>query len=559
MNTNYSINTISVNSCSLVVAYNTVMDILKKIVIISLLLFSASCDFVMERDNSYDPQSDNFILPPARADFSASVTEGSARLKVDFKDQSAGDIAAWEWDFDNDGITDSTEQNPSYTYNFTGAYSVRLKVWERRGLASDETVKTDYIEVTIGYPEMNIIKEDFDGAMSVCSADVDNDGDMDIIGASYWHGLLIWFENIDGSAWIEHKIAENFFCLWSVIPADIDGDGDIDFISANPYSYYNPIGINWWENRRGEDDTWKDNWVFHVVDGGFKGAVAVRAADMDDDGDLDIVGASYEDNYNSQANSEISWWENQDRNPGSGDGNALSWIKHRLTGENMGANFKYISRISITDPDGDGDWDIAYTEKKTGRVSILENRKGELEDWKDNFIEHTVDSGFSAAADVFSADMDGDGDMDLVGVSYGTWSSGQGMYVNSLVCWWENDREDPGTGSMDSISWIKHIVYDNFDGGQAVIAKDIDGDGDMDVIGASGNNDTVIWWENRNGLGTEWIEHVVNMHFQTAYSLDAADVDNDGDVDIIGASRGNWSSANNYYYLSKIAWWEIIY
>ena len=39
-------------------------------------------------------------------------------------DQSIGDITSYLWDFDNDGAIDSTEQNPTYTYNTPGTYKV---------------------------------------------------------------------------------------------------------------------------------------------------------------------------------------------------------------------------------------------------------------------------------------------------------------------------------------------------------------------------------------------------------------------------------------------------
>ncbi|AKB30300.1 cell surface protein [Methanosarcina siciliae T4/M] len=80
------------------------------------------------------------------AAFTADVTGGTAPLTVNFTDQSTGSPTAWAWDFDNDGNVDSSEQNPSYTYNAAGNYTVNLTVENAAG--SDFELKSDYIEVS---------------------------------------------------------------------------------------------------------------------------------------------------------------------------------------------------------------------------------------------------------------------------------------------------------------------------------------------------------------------------------------------------------------------------
>ncbi|RCV64105.1 PKD repeat-containing protein [Methanophagales archaeon] len=82
------------------------------------------------------------------ADFSATPTSGSRRLTVEFTDNSASydGVDTWEWDFDNDGGTDSTEQNPTHVYTKAGVYTVSLTVYECDG-GSDTMTREDYIEV----------------------------------------------------------------------------------------------------------------------------------------------------------------------------------------------------------------------------------------------------------------------------------------------------------------------------------------------------------------------------------------------------------------------------
>jgi len=83
------------------------------------------------------------------ADFSGSPTYGPSPLTVTFTDASTSydGITTWEWDFDNNGVIDSTVQNPTYVYEVDGVYSVKLTVHEADGDIDSET-RVDYITVT---------------------------------------------------------------------------------------------------------------------------------------------------------------------------------------------------------------------------------------------------------------------------------------------------------------------------------------------------------------------------------------------------------------------------
>ncbi|RKY13558.1 MAG: hypothetical protein DRP63_09460 [Planctomycetota bacterium] len=83
-----------------------------------------------------------------KADFEASPTQGTAPLTVNFTDKSTGSPTSWEWDFDNDGTVDSTQQNPTHTYNDPGWYTVKLTVSD--GTSSDICVKEKYVLVASG-------------------------------------------------------------------------------------------------------------------------------------------------------------------------------------------------------------------------------------------------------------------------------------------------------------------------------------------------------------------------------------------------------------------------
>ncbi|WP_416234821.1 DUF3344 domain-containing protein [Methanothermobacter thermautotrophicus] len=84
---------------------------------------------------------------PPMANFTANATEGIAPLTVQFTDLST-EATEWYWDFNNDTIIDSTEQNPTYTYTQPGTYTVTLIV---KGPGGENTLtKENYITVYQG-------------------------------------------------------------------------------------------------------------------------------------------------------------------------------------------------------------------------------------------------------------------------------------------------------------------------------------------------------------------------------------------------------------------------
>jgi PKD repeat protein len=87
--------------------------------------------------------------------------------EIQLTDTSFGNIDNWSWDFQNDGVYDSFEQNPTFTYTEVGTYDVKLKI--SNATMVDSLIKQDYITVTycppvapdnvevdIVYPDANI-------------------------------------------------------------------------------------------------------------------------------------------------------------------------------------------------------------------------------------------------------------------------------------------------------------------------------------------------------------------------------------------------------------------
>ncbi len=311
----------------------------------------------------------------------------------------------------------------------------------------------------------------------------------------------LWFATVGFAclaAGVEHIVDEDFDFAYSICSGDVDGDGLIDVLGAARSA----DDIAWWQNAGGQDTA----WIEHTVDGSFDGAGSVGVDDIDGDGDIDVLGAAF---YAD----DIAWWQNV-------DGQGTTWIEHTIDGA-----FDYAHSVSSDDIDGDGDIDVLGAAYYADDVAWWENGDGLGTTW----IEHTIDGEFNGARSVCSDDIDGDGDIDVLGAAF---------YADEVV-WWENVA---GQGT----TWIEHQVSGSFDGVQSIHTDDIDGDGDIDAMGAASTADDIAWWENGDGLGTTWIEHTVDGEFDYAHSIYSDDIDGDGDIDLLGSS----------WHAHEIAWWE---
>ncbi len=188
----------------------------------------------------------------------------------------------------------------------------------------------------------------------------------------------------------------------------------------------------------------------------------------------------------------------------------------------------YAKGVYAADIDGDGDKDVLYANSvNVSTVSWCENTDGAGTFGPQQIITTDVDG----ARSVYAIDIDGDDDLDVLSAS---------KYDNKIA-WYENTD---GQGSFG----LQQIITTNAMWAWAVYATDIDGDGDIDVLSASNDDDKIAWHENTNGLGTVWIEHIITTNADGTGSVYAADIDGDDDMDVLSAS---WED-------HKIAWYENI-
>ena len=352
-----------------------------------------------------------------------------------------------------------------------------------------------------------IIDPSFDQPQTVFPFDVDGDGDLDVIsGSKAGGGEVSWWEHsgtgtptVPPLTWTKHVIDSNF--KGRVVKAgDIDGDGKADIVAVDKGQQL----VSWWRNLGGTPATFGSRID---IDDRYKSVRALDVVDMDGDGKLDVLAGS----DNKEA---VRWWKNDGSPLSPGwEWKAIETSKNDYVGDILGVNI-----------DGDGDVDVLGAYENT--LTWWEN---DGNPWQNSWMQYAIDSSSEQWEQVHAGKIDDDADTDVVAIA-----------KNGRVSWWENN----GTPAQND--WLEHVIASNF-GGTAIHLVDFDLDNDLDVLGASEGGDKIVWWENKGGgafSGTSVI--VSGGEADGVVEVFGGDIDGDGDIDIIAAME----EANT------IAWWE---
>ena len=325
-------------------------------------------------------------------------------------------------------------------------------------------------------------------AKSVLAADLDGDGDDDVLSASTSDNTIAWYENTDGAGAFgtQRVISTDVPGAQSVSAADLDGDGDLDVLAAAG-GLQNSIA--WFENVDGMGNFGSPRVVISDVV-----PTSAFAADLDGDGDLDVLSATWLFDNN------ITWYQNT-------DGLGTFGPPRVITTSAVGAK-----SVFAVDLDGDGDLDVLSASSDDGKIAWYENIDG-----SGTFGPQTVIDRPGAARDVYAADLDGDGDVDVLSASYD----------GRAIAWYEN---------VGQPFFTKYTITRSAYRAESVHAADVDGDGDVDVVSASSGDNKIAWYENTDGLGSFAAQQVITSNADGPQSVFAADLDGDGDADVVSAS-----------------------
>ncbi len=212
---------------------------------------------------------ENYITVGPRADFEASPIQGWRSTEVQFTDTSEGAVSSWEWDFDNDGVTDSTEQNPTHTYDEIGAYSVSLKVSGPYG--EDTELKPNLIHIydepeanfsadpTQGWEPLTVqFHDESTGWVDSWEWDFDNDGTVDstLQNPTYtYHDPGVYSVRLKVSGTLNGVTKEDTLVRTDYIQVGLDAD-----FHAEPAQGWSPLDVQFYDDSTGSYDSWE--WDF---------------------------------------------------------------------------------------------------------------------------------------------------------------------------------------------------------------------------------------------------------------------------------------------------------
>ena len=300
---------------------------------------------------------------------------------------------------------------------------------------------------------------------------------------------------------------------------DLDADGDIDIVCGRKHN--DGFGVLCFVNPGNDSPDWPTRMVGpseHAPD-------RIVVAHLNEDQRLDIA-VSEERWPGRQRDANLYWYE---------QGSNQAFQRHLVTTEYS------LNNLDVADMDGDGDMDLITCEHKGPRgqqkLQIFAN------DGTGQFHEHILDRGKESHLGARVADMDGDGDYDIVSAA---WDYPEFLHL------WRNNALSPQSAASGKIRWqhrstrTGEIPFADVGNQAAALVFDINQDGIDDIVIAGWSDETSMVWLQKQGA--QWQRFLIDQrqsHIEAGGAV--CDIDGDGDLDIL--QGGSWAT-------NELWWWE---